>query len=114
MDWLRSNVRATKAAKLEDVRIHDLRHTFGVHAAQAGVPLPRPQKLIGHATSNMIMCYAAHAPTSYFAQDAARIAASVDGTLDEESSARTEVGRKGFQSCLNLERNRSKIPCANP
>ena len=90
-------VRATKAAKLENVRIHDLRHTFGVHAAQAGVPLPRLQKLMGHATSNMTMRYAAHAPTSYFAEDAARIAASVEGSRGEEHAARAELARKAFK-----------------
>jgi Phage integrase family len=30
--------RACEAAELHDVRVHDLRHTFGVHAVQAGVP----------------------------------------------------------------------------
>ena len=90
-------VRAAKVAKLEDVRIHDLRHTFGVHAAQAGIPLPRLQKLMGHATPNMTMRYAAHAPTNYFAEDAARIAASMDGSLNEERSARAELARKAFK-----------------
>jgi integrase len=33
--------------------LHDLRHTFGVHAAQAGVPIVRLQKLLGHATPHM-------------------------------------------------------------
>jgi len=32
------------------VTVHDLRHTFALHAAQAGVPIPRIQKLLGHAT----------------------------------------------------------------
>lgn len=71
--------RATKAAKLYDVTLHDLRHTFGVHSAQAGVPLARIQKLMGHATPAMTMRYAAHAPESYFAEDAARVAASLSG-----------------------------------
>ncbi len=52
---------------------------------------------MGNAASNMTMRYAAHAPTSYFARDAARIAASVDGTLAEESSAQAELGGKGFR-----------------
>ncbi|MGH7614504.1 MAG: tyrosine-type recombinase/integrase [Gemmatimonadales bacterium] len=38
--------RACREAGLHDVRIHDLRHTFGVHCAQAGIPIVRLQKLI--------------------------------------------------------------------
>jgi integrase len=32
--------RACEAAELHDVRVHDLRHTFAVHAIQAGLPYP--------------------------------------------------------------------------
>lgn len=90
-------VRAARAAGPEDVRIHDLRHTFGVHAAQGGVPIPRLEKLMGHATSVMTMRYAAHAPTNYFAEDAERIAASVDGTLNKERAERASLARTGFK-----------------
>jgi integrase len=72
--------RATKKAGLIDVTIHDLRHTFGVHLAQAGVPLPRIQKLMGHASPVMTMRYMAHAPESYFQEDAARLTASMSAT----------------------------------
>ncbi|HUS07282.1 MAG TPA: tyrosine-type recombinase/integrase [Bryobacteraceae bacterium] len=71
-------LRAVKAARLEPVRIHDLRHTFGVHGAQNGVPLPRLQKLMGHASPVMTMRYMAHAPDSYLASDAALIDASMN------------------------------------
>src|SRR5205809_4465170 len=36
--------------------------SFAVHAAQAGVPIPRIQKLLGHATVAMAMRYMKHAP----------------------------------------------------
>ena len=42
--------KGCETAELHDVRVHDLRHTFGVHWVQAGLPLPRLQKLLGHAT----------------------------------------------------------------
>jgi integrase len=80
-------LKAIKAVGLHDLRIHDLRHTFGVHAAQAGVPLPRLQKLMGHATPAMTMRYMAHAPGAYFAEDAARVARSQSGELDREADA---------------------------
>jgi integrase len=36
--------KGCEAAELHDVRVHDLRHTFGVHWVQAGLPLPRLQR----------------------------------------------------------------------
>jgi integrase len=79
--------RAAAAAELHDVRVHDLRHTFAVHAIQSGLPLPRLQKLLGHATPAMTMRYARHAPEAYFVEDAARIAASLSGGNDREAEA---------------------------
>lgn len=79
--------RACRAAELHDVRVHDLRHTFAVHAIQAGLPLPRLQKLLGHATPAMTMRYAWHAPEAYFAEDAAKSGASLSGAMDREEEA---------------------------
>jgi hypothetical protein len=42
-----------QAAGITGATPHDARHTFGVHAAQAGVPIVRLQKLMGHATAAM-------------------------------------------------------------
>ena len=85
--------RATRAADLSSVTIHDLRHTFAVHAAQAGVPIPRIQTLLGHATIAMAMRYMKHAPEAYFAEDAAKVAASLTGAPDREEEARVELVR---------------------
>jgi integrase len=79
--------RGCAAAELHDVRVHDLRHTFAVHAIQSGLPLPRLEKLLGHATPAMTMRYAGHAPEAYFSEDAARIAASLSGAVDREAAA---------------------------
>jgi integrase len=79
--------RGCTAAELHDVRVHDLRHTFAVHAIQSGLPLPRLQKLLGHATPAMTMRYARHAPEAYFVEDAAWIAASLSGAADREADA---------------------------
>jgi integrase len=85
--------RATRAAELRKVTIHDLRHTFAVHAAQAGVPIPRIQKLLGHSSIAMAMRYMKHAPEAYFAEDAARVAASLIGKQGREEEARVELVR---------------------
>jgi integrase len=79
--------RACEAAELHDVRVHDLRHTFGVHWVQAGLPLPRLQKILGHATPAMTLRYARHAPEAFFAGDAATIEASLSGAVDREAEA---------------------------
>jgi integrase len=57
--------------------VHDLRHTFGVHAVMAGVALPRLQKILGHKTPAMTLRYAQHAPEPHAQDDAAKIAASM-------------------------------------
>jgi integrase len=71
--------RAVKAAGLEPTRVHDLRHTFGVHAAQAGVPITRIQALLGHSSPMVTMRYMRHDPHGYGASDVALIAARMDG-----------------------------------
>ena len=80
-------------AGLRSVTLHDLRHTFAVHAAQAGVPIPRIQKLLGHATVAMAMRYMNHAPEAYFAEDAAKVAGSLTGAWDREEEARVDLVR---------------------
>jgi integrase len=90
-------LRAARAAKIHAVSIHDLRHTFAVHAAQAGVPIPRIQKLLGHATAAMAMRYMKHAPEAYFAEDAARVAASLTGESNREDEVRVDLAREGFR-----------------
>ena len=64
-----------------------------MHAAQAGVPIPRIQKLLGHATVAMAMRYMKHAPEAYFVEDAARVAGSLTGARDREEEARVELVR---------------------
>ena len=50
--------RARKEAGIEDVRLHDLRHTFASHAVMCGIPLPIIAKLLGHSRSFMTLRYA--------------------------------------------------------
>jgi integrase len=52
----------TKAAKVPDLRWHDLRHDFASQLVMRGVPLFTVQKLLGHANAKMTMRYARLAP----------------------------------------------------
>jgi integrase len=51
-----------KRAKIKDVNLHVLRHTFASHLVMKGVDLPTVQALLGHSTIQMTMRYAHLAP----------------------------------------------------
>ena len=52
--WL----RARRLAGIEDVRLHDLRHTFASQAVLEGIPVPVVTRLLGHTGPRMTMRYA--------------------------------------------------------
>ena len=47
-----------REAGIEDVRVHDLRHTYASHAVLRGVPLPVISRLLGHRHPSMTLRYA--------------------------------------------------------
>ena len=89
--WRKTCLRAGlhDGRKKPNATLHDLRHTFGVCAAQAGVPIVRLQKLLGHTTPHMTLRYMQHAPEAYFKEDAAKIAETLAG--------RANVARSGLK-----------------
>lgn len=87
-----------KAAEISGATPHDARHTFGVHAAQAGVPIVRLQKLLGHATPQMTLRYMRHAPESYIDEDGSAIAEHMAGKTDQERDARAQAAREGMRT----------------
>ena len=50
--------RVRKEAGIEDVRLHDLRHTHASHAVMNGVPVPVVSRLLGHSNVCMTLRYA--------------------------------------------------------
>jgi integrase len=83
-----------KVAEIAGATPHDARHTFAVHAAQAGIPIVRLQKLLGHADPTMTMRYMKHAPEAYLDQDAAAIVARMTTVVDPETAARADAARR--------------------
>jgi integrase len=65
-----------KAAKVEGVRFHDIRHAFGSEQIAAGTPVTTVSALMGHASTKMTLDRYSHAlPTG------AAKAAAVMGSL---------------------------------
>lgn len=85
------------AAEIHGATPRDARHTFGVHAAQSGIPIVRLQKLLGHSTPMMTMRYMQHAPEAYLDEDAAAIAAHMSGHRDPEVEARVVAARRSMK-----------------
>ena len=79
---------AVEAAKLDDFRFHDLRHTFASWLVQRGRTLKEVQEALGHRTIAMTMRY------SHLAPDHLRAAVAV---LDGVLSAQAQGGRKEVQ-----------------
>ena len=49
-------------ARVQDLRFHDLRHTFASHLVMNGVDIKTVQVLLGHGTLTMTMRYSHLAP----------------------------------------------------
>jgi len=78
--------RVTKAAGLEGIHVHDLRHTYASHLVSGGVPLALVGALLGHTQPRTTQRYA------HLADDALRAATNQFGSVYE--MARKPHGRK--------------------
>lgn len=67
--WVEAHAFPARLDALDDVRLHDLRHSFASHAVVNGVPLPVVARLLRHARIAMTMRYA------HIGDDAAEAAA---------------------------------------
>ncbi len=77
--------RVRREAGIEDVRLHDLRHTVASQAAMNGVPLPVVARLLGHSNVRMTMRYA-HVGDREIEAAAERVGQAIAAMLGEERS----------------------------
>ena len=73
--------RVRKAAGLEDVRIHDLRHTFASEAVMGGESLPMVGRILGHTQAQTTARYA-HLADDPLQSVSDRVASSLKKRMD--------------------------------
>ena len=73
--------RARKEAGLDDVRLHDLRHTVASQAVAGGVPLSTVARMLGHADPVMTLRYA-HVSDRDLQDAAERIGAKIEAAME--------------------------------
>ena len=72
--------RARREAGIEDVRLHDLRHTHASHAVMNGVPVPVVARLLGHSDVRTTLRYA-HLGDREIEQSAERVGQAIAALL---------------------------------
>ena len=70
-----------REAGIEDVRLHDLRHTHASHAVMNGVPVPVVSHLLGHSNTRMTLRYA-HLGDRDIEAAAERVGEAIAGLMD--------------------------------
>ena len=73
--------RVRRQAGIEDVRLHDLRHTHASHAVMNGVPVPVVSRMLGHSSVRMTLRYA-HLGDRDIEAAAERVGRSVAAIMD--------------------------------
>ena len=73
--------RVRREADIEDVRLHDLRHTHASHAVMNGVPVPVVSRMLGHSNVCMTLRYA-HLDDREIEAAAERIGRTVAAIMD--------------------------------
>lgn len=89
--------RAVAAAGIEHATIHDLRHTFAVHALEAGVPLNVLQAILGHSDALMVLKYVRRQSEGRTAEVGELVARSLAGTLRPQDDAAAKLVREQFR-----------------
>ena len=107
--WRRIRARAER----EDVRIHDLRHSYASRARALDESLTMIGKLFGHTQVQTTARYA-HLARDSIQNAAARITGSISGNLSTPPNTEETAGRladKILRTLLNSQRGFSDLDC---
>ena len=74
--------KVRRQAGIEDVRLHDLRHSFASHAVMQNVPLPVVSRLLGHTGTRMTLRYA-HVGDREIEEAAERVGVAIASVLED-------------------------------
>ena len=99
---------ARRRAGLEDVRLHDCRHTFASQAVLQGVPVPVVARLLGHRNAAMTLRYA-HVRDPDVEAAAERIGTAIHALLNA-SDGRTPQRASTQPEALVCEQGRRARP----
>jgi len=94
IDAKRSWKRIRESAKLEGVRLHDLRHTHASYAVSGGLPLPIVGALLGHTQPQTTQRYA-HLHRDPLRDASEKVGAVIAAALDPEGHAHADVVKIG-------------------
>ena len=84
-----------REAGIDDVRLHDLRHTVASQAVLNGVPLTVAARLLGHRNVRMTMRYA-HVGDREIEAAAERVGQAIDAIMSRGRNDRHEDGSSGI------------------
>ena len=85
---------ARERARLGQVRVHDLRHTFASHLVMSGVNLRAVQELLGHRDIKMTMRYA-HLSRQHLEEAVGLLGLSLTGEMQKQMRAAPEKMPEG-------------------
>lgn len=75
--------RAIVVSGIEHARVHDLRHTYAVHALDSGTALNTLQSILGHSDATMALRYARRQSDSLTVTSGERVAASLMAAMPD-------------------------------
>ncbi|MGX9522664.1 tyrosine-type recombinase/integrase [Vibrio mediterranei] len=81
-----------KIANIEDVRIHDLRHTFASYAVMEGYPIAMVAKLLGHKRISSTLRYT-HVGDGHIEKEAQKIGDVLQKITSEQPPKPKKCGR---------------------